>query len=59
MLKKSCGLTLARKFKFKTLRKIMFKFGKNFRYTRKEKKGEKHYVDLFWPENFKIVNPKV
>lgn len=58
ILKQSCGLTLARKFKLKTLRKIMFKFGKNFRYT-SEKKGEKQYVDLFWPDNFKIGNPKV
>jgi hypothetical protein len=56
LFKESCALTLARKFKFKTMKKVFTRFGKDLAYKILLKNGKNKHFPLFWPENFKKVN---
>jgi hypothetical protein len=56
-LKESCALTLARKLKIKTLRKVLRKFGKDLSVIIKTKNGDKR-VSLFFPESLVKHNIK-
>lgn len=59
LLTESCCLTLARKFRLKTMKKVFRKFGKNLSCIVKLNKEEKRVIKLNIPEDFKkkhIVN---
>lgn len=47
----SCALTLARKFKLKSLKKVFTKFGRNLQFI--NKKGKKYTI--FQPDNLRIL----
>ena len=49
MLKASCALTLARKFKLRTMRKVFIKFGSNLKCSETEK-------ELYRPSSLKVRN---
>jgi Type II intron maturase len=49
MLKASCALTLARKFKLRTMRKVFRKFGSNLKCSETEK-------ELYRPSSLKVIH---
>ena len=48
-LKASCALTLARKFKLRTMRKVFIKFGSNLKCSETEK-------ELYRPSSLKVIH---
>lgn len=61
LIRESCALTLARKFKLRTMKKVFSKFGKDLAYTKKVMfKGKEFWREykLFSPEDTKRVNIK-
>ena len=55
-LTESCALTLARKFKMRTMRLAYRKFGKDLGCDIKLKDGEKKRISILKPANFKKIN---
>lgn len=55
-LTESCALTLARKFKMRTMRLVYRKFGKDLGCDIKLKDGEEKRISIFKPANFKKIN---
>ena len=55
-LTESCALTLARKFKMRTMRLAYRKFGKDLGCDIKLKDGEEKRISIFKPANFKKIN---
>jgi group II intron reverse transcriptase/maturase len=53
LITESCCLTLARKFKLKSMKKVYRKFGKNFSCVIESNKGEKQIISQILPEDFK------
>lgn len=61
LIKESCSLTLARKFKLRTMKKVFSKFGKDLTFTRKMMVNGKEFVrtyKFYSPENTKRVSIK-
>lgn len=55
-LTESCALTLARKFKMRTMRLAYRKFGEHLGCDIKLKDGEEKRISIFKPANFKKIN---
>jgi len=53
LLKESCGLTLARKFKLRTLRAVFSRFGENFTAKVYDNEGKEHTIGLWAPKDYK------
>lgn len=58
LLEESCALTLARKYKLKTLRKVYQRFGKDLGVTIKVDEEEEKRVSIFSPKNLSKRNIK-
>lgn len=56
LLTESCALTLARKYKLRTLKKVFAKFGKDLGYNVLQNNGKSKRISLFRLDNLKKIN---